>query len=978
MATAENIENGATERLELGANQAFLLDNEELFWVVERGYVDIFAVRIGIRGDQQEFRRRPFVTRVEEGSGFAGGEPIESIEQPPYRLALLAAPGQGTVLIARKREDIAAKDAFDLDSVVLIDDWVSAMSDFVARIAEPASSGAELVEADPDVPYEAGARIAAFHLDVVWVSATGPMQLMGNSSLTVDAGDALPLTENTWYDLPEAVEVTTWRTPGAIQLERMWSALDQFHAWLLQVSEMVWLDHIERQTERFQRHRESKVSVRGSMYQTLMEVLQDSPEILQAEGVPSDDPLRGAVEAIARAEGVDAPLKFARAPVDSPDIRHAVAQLIQPTGLRLRPIRLLPGWEQEDGPSCLAFDADDEDRPIALINDGKGFRAFDAATGLAQRVGQAISSRFAATAIKFYAPLGEGVRSGVDATLQALRGAKRDVIWIVSTAALGGILALLVPVLTGKLLGEFIPRVDWPLWIASLIALGIGGLCSAVLTVVGALSMLRIESRADENLQSAVWSRLLALPAGFFRKYLAGDLADRANGVTMIRRVLTGATAGSIISGVFSLFSYGLLFYYNAMLALWAGAIILVLAAGTWFFSVRQIRHHREAFRAQGAIDGLVVQMIAAITKLRQTNTEVHLLGRWSELYAKQKRETLKARYWTAGLSSFTALFAPLATMAILALIFYNLIAVDNPDEFTLSDFLSFNSAFGQFMGGMTGVTAALTAVVTIIPLFERVQPILEAEPEFSGTPLAKIRGLLEFDSVSFKYPSSDREVLNRVSFEIAPGDRVAFVGPSGAGKSTIYRLLLGFEQPTEGTVLVDGRDLSTLELGSVRRQMGVVLQHMNVVSGSIYRNIASNVALTMDEAWEAARMTGLAEDIEDMPMGMHTSLPEGGGGMSGGQKQRLLLARALASKPRILLLDEPTSMLDNRSQQIVKNTLSQLNSTQVIIAHRLTTVEDVDRIYVLQDGEIVEQGSWEALMGQDGVFAQLARRQRL
>ena len=978
MGTTENTTNGATETVVLGANEAFLLVDPEHWWVVERGHVDIFAVRIGAEGDQAEYRRRPFVTRVEEGAGFGGGAPVASVYEPPYRLALLAAPGQGTVLRARHRDEVAARGAFDLDSVVLIDDWVTALSEFVARFGETDARTLELIEADPDVPYAAGQRLSAHHLDVLWVSANGPIRLLGRPELVFDTGAVVPLTERTWLELPEAAEVTGLRTPGAIQMERLWSSVDGFTETLLRVSEMVWKDHLNRREMRSQRHREAKVDTRGTMYQNLTEVLNKKPVLPQAGVVPGGDPLRGAVEAIARAEGVQEPLSFARARVGSRDIRHTVAQLIQPTGLRLRPIRLEPGWEREDGPSFLGFDAEDGATPAALINDGNGYMAFDPATGETHRVGSELAGRVATSGIKLYAPLSTGVRTGLDAVREALRGAKRDVWWIVGTATLSGLLALLVPVLTGKLLGEFIPRVDWPMWIAALIALGIGGVCSAVLTVVGSLSMLRIESRADEALQGAIWNRLLSLPAPFFRQYLAGDLADRANGVTMIRRILTGATASSVISGVFSIFSYALLFYYNMRLALWAGAIILVLAAGTWFFAVRTIRHQREAFRAQGEIDGLVVQMIAAITKLRQTNTEVHLLSRWSNLYRDQKRETLMARYWTAGLSSFSALFGPFATMAILGLIFYSMIAVDNPDAFTLSQFLSFNSAFGQFLAGMTGVTGALTAVVSVIPLFERVQPILDAEPEPAGTPLGNIRGHLEFDNVTFHYPGNSHEVLSGVSFDIAPGDRVAFVGPSGAGKSTIYRLILGFERPTEGTVLVDGKDMATLQLGSVRRQMGVVLQHMNVISGSIYKNIASNVALTMDEAWEAARKTGLAEDIEAMPMGMHTTLPEGGGGMSGGQKQRLLLARALASKPSVLLLDEPTSMLDNRSQQIIQDTLREMNATQVIIAHRLTTVQDVDRIYVLQDGKIVEMGNWDTLMALDGVFAQLAKRQAL
>lgn len=964
-------ENGAT----LGANDAFLLDSKEHFWIVERGFVDIFAVRIGGE-DEKEHRRKPFVARIGKGGLMLGGAPIESRLAPPQKIAFLAVPGRDTILQTRRRRDLAAEDTFDLGSVLLIDTWVSVMSEFAARVNDIDPRRMVLLEADPAVPYEAGARVSAHHLDILWISANRPLLFMGDDRLMLDAGEVLPLTEHTWLSLPESAEVSALHTPGVVRMKQLWRYVERYTEFLLIISEVVWNSEVHKQKLQFVRHREAKADSRNRMYRTLLEVLK-KPSGLPQSGA-TDEPLRAAVEAVARAEGVRPPVNLAKAPTRPMDIRHALAQLIQPSGLRLRPIRLEPGWERKDSASFLGFDAEDRSRPLAVIKDGGGYRTFDPATGDSRTVGPGLAKRIANAAVRLYAPLPRGLRSGLSATRQALRGARRDVAWIVATAALSGLLALLVPVLTGKLLGEIIPRVDWSMWIAALIALALGGLITAVLSVVGALSMLRIETRADETLQSAVWSRLLSLPATFFRRYVAGDLADRANGVSMIRQALTGATSAGIISGVFSVFSYALLFWYNVELSLWAGAIMLVFAGGTWLFSVRQIRHYREAFRAQGAIDGLVVQMIAGINKLRQTNTEIHLLSRWAELYGKQKMETLKARYWAAGLSSFTALFGTLATMAVLGLIFYKLIAVEESTDFSLSDFISFNSAFGQFLAGMTGLAGSLATVVTIIPLFERVQPILEAEPEFSGVPLGEIRGHLEFQSVTFSYPSSSREVLRQMTFDIRPGERVAFVGPSGSGKSTICRLLLGFERPTEGTVLVDGWDLATLETGSVRKQMGVVLQHMNVIAGSIYKNIASNADLSMDEAWEAARMTGLADDIESMPMGMYTMLPEGGDSISGGQKQRLLLARALASKPSVLLLDEPTSMLDNRSQKVIRETLRRMKSTQVIIAHRLSTVQDVDRIYVLKDGEIVEKGSYRDLMKRGELFARLARRQYL
>ena len=962
----------------VGANRSFLLDDREHVWIVERGFVDIFAVRID--AERGQLRRRPWIARIEPGGGFIGGSAIASVLEPPHKLAFLAVPARDAVVTVRKRLDVASRGAFDLDAITLIDEWVSAMAEFAAKHGIMPPRRAELLEAEPDTHYVAGANISAHHLDVLWVSADRELHYLGHETLPVDPGTLVALTERTWFSLPDSANVTAVRTPGAVQAEQLWPAIDRFTEYLLRISELFWKERLAEAGERARRHRVAKVTVRDGMYRDLVEILNESSGLPTAS-TTDRTPLQSAAEVVAMAAG--AHLRLAKEPVRASDTRHTsdirntVARLIQPSGIRVRRLRLEPKWEQRDGPSFLGFDSGDSARPVALINEGRGrYRAFDPSNRETEQVGPRLAERIGLEGLKFYAPLADGISTGLAATREALRGRRRDIASIVAMGTLGALLSLLVPVLTGKLLGEVIPRVDLAMWGAALIALSIGAVCTAAFSIVGTLSMLRIESRVDETLQSAVWSRLLSLPAPFFRDYVAGDLADRANGVSLIRQILTGATAGAIISGIFSVFSYALLFWYNVELALWAGAIVIVLAAVTWFCAIRQVRHHRAAFAAQGAIDGLVVQMIAGLTKLRQTNTEVHLLKRWAEQYQQQKRETLSARYWSAGQIAFNALFAPLATLAILALIWFSLIAVENPTEFTLSDFLSFNSAFGQFVAGVTGLTAAWTAVIAIVPLFERVQPILDAQPEITGAPLGNVIGQIEFDEVTFGYTASGRDTLRKVSFNINPGERVAFVGPSGAGKSTIYRLILGFERPGSGAVLIDGHDLATLDLASVRRQMGVVLQHVDVIPGTIYKNIANIDDISMDKAWDAARKAGLAEDIEAMPLGMHTKLPEGGQGLSGGQKQRLLLARALSRDPRVLLLDEATSMLDNRTQATIQETLRNLNSTQVLIAHRLSTIRDIDRIYVMQDGRIVETGSYDDLMERDGVFAELARRQ--
>ena len=296
----------------------------------------------------------------------------------------------------------------------------------------------------------------------------------------------------------------------------------------------------------------------------------------------------------------------------------------------------------------------------------------------------------------------------------------------------------------------------------------------------------------------------------------------------------------------------------------------------------------------------------------------------------------------------------------------------------TVGTFLAFNSAFGTFIGGATNLSNTATNLLQVIPLGKRAQPILATVPEvdLSKADPGRLMGRISIDHVTFRYRDSGALTLDDVSLHAEPGEFIALVGGSGSGKSTLFRLLLGFETSESGAIAYDGQDLTGLNVEAVRRQLGVVLQGGRLLSASIFDNIAGGAQITLDETWEAAQMAGFAEDVAAMPMEMHTVISEGGSNLSGGQRQRLLIARALALKPRILLFDEATSALDNRTQAIVSDSLDKLQVTRIVIAHRLSTIRNADRIYVLQAGRILQQGNFEELANQAGLFAQLMTRQ--
>jgi ABC-type bacteriocin/lantibiotic exporter with double-glycine peptidase domain len=365
---------------------------------------------------------------------------------------------------------------------------------------------------------------------------------------------------------------------------------------------------------------------------------------------------------------------------------------------------------------------------------------------------------------------------------------------------------------------------------------------------------------------------------------------------------------------------------------------------------------------------------------LRVAGAEARAFSVWAKDFAEQRRLAFKARSVENSLAVFNSAFPVVTSIFIFGVVTAMLSTSAQAGEASLStgSFLAFNAAFGQFLSAALQMSSVVVSLILIIPIYERAKPILEGEPEVdvARSDPGDLSGEIELSRVSFRYHDDGALVLDDVSLQARPGEFIAIVGPSGAGKSTVLRLLLGFEIAENGSVYYDHQDLAALDVQSVRRQIGVVLQNAQVLPGSIFENIVGTAPLGTEDAMEAAKMAGLDQDIEQMPMGLHTFIMEGGGTLSGGQRQRLLIARAVVGRPRILMFDEATSALDNRTQAHVSDSLGRLQTTRVVIAHRLSTIINADRIYVMDRGKVVEEGTYEELLEQGGLFTQLAQRQ--
>ena len=436
--------------------------------------------------------------------------------------------------------------------------------------------------------------------------------------------------------------------------------------------------------------------------------------------------------------------------------------------------------------------------------------------------------------------------------------------------------------------------------------------------------------------------------------------------------MLTSTVQTAIFGWLFGLFSFAYLFFIDIKLAFLATALVLVSLLITTAVNFFRLRLERQTYQVQGDIASLVFQILNGMAKLRGGGAEKRAFARWAEAFSKQKTLDFKIRSLANGMAVFDSGYIVLCSLLLFMVVAFYTTGIST------GSFMAFNSAFGQFMAATLGMTSALTAALNIVPLYERAKPILTTLPEVNDQRAApgQLSGAIELSRINFRYTSDGPQVLTDVNIRIEPGEFVAFVGPSGSGKSTLFRMLLGFEKPLSGGVYYDGQDLAGLDVQAVRRQLGVVLQNGKLMPGDIFTNIVGSAPLTHEDAMQAVVMAGMEDDIKAMPMGLHTVIAEGAGTISGGQKQRLMVARAIVKKPRILLFDEATSALDNRTQAIVANSVSQLKATRVVIAHRLSTVIDADRIFVINAGRVVETGSYDELMQLDGQFAELARRQ--
>ena len=947
------------------------LDDPDSAWFIDQGAVNLFLVEFK---DGVEQAAPQHLMRRESGQLLPGVAPDHGGANEDTTLSVVAKGSPGTRL--KRLPTPSLSEVYPVELAAQADTWLTEFANSLARLASHFPRPTALAE--PGLTQTLAPCTLSARRGVVWVSEPprGTSLFMGLVDRAEDAETGgphealIPLTRTSWLTVFDNVTISGKSTETLAQQGTLLPALASFHSVAFALERvnrrLAVVDYANLERARTVSRRMAERAARQRLIN-----IHDLP--IDRDARVEDTALADALQIIGGHEGIDFQIPVRSGPSDSP---VGLVDVLVASGVRARRVRLTSEhrWWRSDSNAMLAFRAEDG-QPVALLPRVFGsYREIDPASKRSVRITADRARALGESAWMFYRPLPSGDVKPADLLRIALHGSAGELARLVFAGLPGGLIKLLPALALGFVANQVTAGGSAGALYAIAVALAGFGLLGALLHLLQSTAMMRLEGRSASRVEAAFWDRLMRLPPSILHRRPAGELAMAGMTFQNLRDGVQGVVADSLLSIVFLVPALGVVFLFDAAL----GAIALVFSLASLLVTVvlglRQISPYGRMISAARRVAGQLFQIIGGIAKLRVENAEGSAFAIWARDYREQKRAELELGALEGHSRAFGAALPFIAGGVLL----FATVEVSGRN-IPVGDFLVVYTVFIAFQTAIARLGESFGAVAAMLPAFDQMRPLLAAVPEseVEGQLVENLGGDLLFDRISFRYDPEGPLVLDDVTIRARPGEFVAIAGESGAGKSTLFRLALGIDRPTTGAVYYDGRDLRHLNLKQVRRKIGVVPQSVRLHPLDLWDNLVGHHdEVANKDVWAAVRTAEVENEIKSMPMGMMTMVGTSGAVLSGGESQRVTIARSVIGRPRIMLLDEATNWLDNESQAKVMRNLTDLTSTRVVIAHRLSTLEQADRIYVLQAGKVVQSGSFSELMEVDGVFRELVRRQ--
>ncbi len=952
-------------------NQPVNLDDPDSIWFIDQGSVNLFLLELK---DGIEQAAPQFLMSRESGWLLPGVSPYRDDDANGTTLHLIA---KGSPVTSLKRLPASVlKQADPAEVGRQIDTWLSAMTDTLARFTKPLPRPTKLAKPGR---IETGANcILSVRQSVVWVTKPAQssfllMDIVDQADVVRASGEnevLIPLTRTSWITLFDETTLTGVTTDTLAARGELMSALASFHAVALNLEQLnrrlAVVDVVNLERARTTSRRTAETKARQRLFN-----IYDLP--VDRELAIENTEMADALQIIGQREKINFNFPVRSTPSAAPVTLNDV---LNASGVRARRVQFKNEgkWWWGNSGSILAFRAED-DRPVALVPSLFGrYREIDPRSKRNVRLTAERAKALKNEAWMFYRPLPAGDVQTSSILKFAFHGAGADIARLVVTGLVHGLTRFAPALALGFVANEIVAGAGAQSLYALVVALVGFGLLSALFHILQSTTMMRLQTRSTSRIEAAFWDHLMRLPSSILQRYPAGDLAMSGMSFQKMCDSLQGTVADSFLSIIFLLPIFGVIFLYDATLGTITLAFSLLSLLITVVLGLCQISPYSRMINASRRVTGRLFEIIRGITKLRVENAEASAFAIWARNYREQKRAEIELGALEEHSQAFSAALPFLAAGTLLFAVM-----TGTGQSVAVGDFLVIYALFLIFQSAVARLGESFGTIAATLPALEQIRPLLNTTPEIesAGEPIEFLGGDVLFDRISFRYDTDGPLILDDVTIHARAGEFIAIAGESGAGKSTIFRLALGMDRPSAGAVYYDGRDLRHLNLKQVRQNIGSVPQSVRLHPQDLWDNVVGHhESVESGEISAALSISGIEDEIKHMPMGMMTMVGTSSAVLSGGESQRIMIARSVIRNPRIILFDEATNWLDNESQAQVLENLSKLNTTRIVIAHRLTTLKKADRIYVLQAGKVVQCGSYMELMETDGLFKDLVKRQ--